>query len=178
MAYGIALTFDSNLESQIRKVWHAFQDAGIGKTPGQFDEPPHVGLVGCPNGSPTTLSDMIDEIRVSDAGIKLIPFGVFLGPKYVVYYNALLSEDLLKAHKELYSFLNDHRITFDPLYSPGQVLFHCTVAVDIESAHYSKAISIMRDCSEPMAGTATRIQLFEYFPIKKLHTRNLSSIQS
>ncbi len=177
MAYGIALTFDNNLESQIRKVWRSFQDAIIGKTPGQFEEPPHVGLVDCPQGPPTELHDMIDEIVVSDARINLIPFGVFTGQLYVVYYNALLSGDLMNAHRELYSSLNDHHIAYNLLYSPGHVIFHCTVAVEIESGHYLKALSIMRDFPETLGGTATHIQLFKYFPIKMLHAKDLPSVR-
>jgi hypothetical protein len=175
MAYAVALILEEKLGNQVRKVWDAFQAAGIGTTPGQFGEPPHISLVDCPQGPPDVLHHALDETGAPDAGIRLIPFGVFPGQMSVVYYNALLSDGLLHVHRKLYSFLADRGIAFNPLYSPGQVVFHCTAAVDIDLRQFPEAMSIMRDNSEPLAGQADRVQLFEYFPIKVLRTKELHS---
>ncbi|HBA85039.1 MAG TPA: hypothetical protein DCZ95_13180 [Verrucomicrobia bacterium] len=119
MAYGIGLTLDDMLDAKVREIWRQFEAARIGKTPGQFDEPPHITFSVFPLGNPSTLIELVDATPITDTKIRLIPFGAFLGEKRVLYYNVVLSPGLMEAH-----------------------LKHFTMAVDIDAEDFGRGVEI------------------------------------
>ena len=173
MAYGIGLTLDSKLEDQVRQLWLQFEAAGVGKTPGQFDEPPHITFSVFSSGNPATLIELVEATPVTDSRVKLIPFGAFLGDRHVLYYSAVLSQGLLQAHAKHFEIIRARNIEHNPTYVPGNVLFHCTIAVDIEAGEFLKGIDICVKNREVLEGTVEQMELFEFFPMKLIHRRRI-----
>ena len=174
MAYGIGLTLDRKLEGQVRQLWRQFETAGVGKTPGQFDEPPHITFSVFPSGSPATLIELVEATPVVDSRIKLIPFGAFLGDKHALYYSAVLSQGLLQAHARHFEIIRAKNMEHNPTYVPGNILFHCTMAVDIEAGDLLKGIDICVKNREVLEGTVEQMELFEFFPVKPIHRRMIT----
>jgi hypothetical protein len=105
--------------------------------------------------------------------VKLIPFGVFLRDRYVLYYNAVLSPGLFRAHSEHCEAIRRGGLDHSPLYMPGDALFHCTIAVDVKPEDLFRAIKICLDNRETLEGTVEHIQLLEFFPVKVIHGRQV-----
>jgi hypothetical protein len=171
MAYAIALTLDRTLDSEVRQLWHELETAGIGKTPGQFAELPHITFSLFPTANPETLIKLVDSMSITTSRVRLVPFGTFLGEKHVLYYNAVLSEELLQAHARHYDVLKHEKIEYDPIYSPGKIIFHCTMAVDIEEKRLLDGINICLKHRSILDGSVEGIELIEFFPVKVIHTR-------
>ena len=174
MAYAVVLTLDDRLTRRVNDAWHSFEIASIGKTPGQFNEPPHITFAIGRTDSPETLWRAVKEVTFADVELKLVPLGVFLGERYVVYLNAILSEDLGKSHRDLYGTLIRNNVPADPRYAPGHVLFHCTIAVEVEPTRLSEAVALLSGLDTSYSGRAASVDLWEYFPVRRLQRRELN----
>ncbi len=173
MGTGIVFIFDAGLETKIKSIWAKFEVEGIGKTPGQFSEPPHVAIAGDLTVEDKVLIKMINDTSFSNTIVKFIPFGVFLGKEHVLYYNAILSEEIIKSYFDLYEGIAEKGIGYNKYYSPGNVLFHCTISVEIKDIDLQKAISIVRNNQEPFSGSIKGIELWHYFPVERIYRKEL-----
>ena len=178
MAFGIALALDSDLSAQVAAVWRQFEAAGVGKTPGEFEEPPHITLALFPSGDPMRLARLLDETPFSDTSLALTPFGAFLGDRHVLYYNVVLCPALLEAHAALHARIRAENLPCDPLYSPGSIVFHCSLAMEVEPQALSSGVEICLRNPQTRSGRAEAVELFEYFPVKSLHRRRLSCVRA
>jgi 2'-5' RNA ligase len=169
MAYAIALTLDRTLEDKVRQLWHELEAAGIGKTPGQFDEPPHITFSLFPDANPEMLIKLVDSMSITTSRVRLVPFGTFLGEKHVLYYTAILSEELLQAHAQHYDVLKREQIEYDPIFSPGNVVFHCTMAVNVEEERLLDGINICLKHRNILDGSVESLELIEFFPVKVIY---------
>ena len=176
MAYGIALILDSDLAAQVTDIWRQFEAAGVGTTPDEFEEPPHVTLAIFPSGDPTRLARLLDATPFADTSVTLVPFGAFLGERHVLYYNAVLCPALLEAHAALHARIRAEHLACDPLYAPGSAVPHCSLAVDIEPRAFPGGVEICLRNASTLSGRADAVELFEYFPVRSLHSRVLSSV--
>ncbi len=173
MAYAIILTLDRALEKRVRQLWHELEAAGIGKTPGQFAEPPHITFSIFPAANPEMLVKLVDSMSITASRVRLVPFGTFLGEKHVLYYTAVLSEELFQAHAQHYDVLKREKIEYDPGCSPGKIVFHCTMAVEIEEERFLDGIKICLKHRDMLDGSVEGIELIEFFPVKVICRRTL-----
>jgi hypothetical protein len=176
MAFGIALTFDAQLDARVRQVWRQFEAAGVGKTPGQLGESPHVTFSLFPSGNPKKLIELAEATPIFDAGVKLVPFGAFFGDSHALYYNVVLSRGLLEAHAKHYKILIEYGLNHDPVYEPGNILFHCTMAVDIAREQFFEGIDICIMNPKTLEGRAEQMELFEYFPVKNIYRKRIEAL--
>lgn len=174
MAYAVVLTLDEQLSREVTDTWHSFETASIGKTPGQLNEPPHITFAISRGASPATLWSAVRDVAFANAELKLLPFGVFTGDRHVVYLNAVLSEGLGRSHRDLYRRLTQDNVATDPLYAPGNVLFHCTIAVEVEPARLAEAVTLLSGRETSHSGCAVTVDLWEFFPVQLLHRREIS----
>ena len=173
MALGIVLTLDDELAAPVEDIWRRLEAAGVGKTPGQFAEPPHVTLALLPYGDPAQLADLLDTTPFAGTSVKLVPFGAFRDERCSLYYNAVLCPALLGAHAALYDQIRALRLEHDELYAPGSAVFHCSLAVDIEPESLPAGVDICLRGPRELRGHADAVELFEYFPARSLHRRRL-----
>lgn len=173
MGYGLVLTFDPDLDASVRALWRRLELAGHGVTPGQLHEPPHVTLADSEAGSPEELWDASRELRPADPKLTLLPFGVFPGRSLVVYYNVVLSEELQRGYLAYYESLQGRGIHFNPLYAPENMIFHCTMTTDIAHSELPEVVDLILRESGPLQGRAAAIELWRYFPVRRLHRRSL-----
>jgi 2'-5' RNA ligase len=169
MGFGIVLTLDPSTDSAIRKIWHKFDNAHIGKTPGYFNEPPHISFSVDLEAKADDIHSIIDQTPFTTRELKLTPYGIFPGKQKTIYLKAELSNGLLESHRVHYEILVSREIRFNIFYAPGKVVFHCTIAVDINEDQLEKAINIMADHKETIKAYANTIQLWEYFPAHLLY---------
>jgi 2'-5' RNA ligase len=112
-------------------------------------------------------------MSITASRVRLVPFGTFLGAKHVLYYTAVLSGELLQAHAQHYDALRHEKIEYDPIFSPGNVVFHCTMAVDVEEERLLDGINICLKHRDILDGSVKGIELIEFFPVKVIHRRKL-----
>jgi len=178
MAFGITLTLDEELEAQVRRVWHELEVVGVGTSPATFGEPPHVTLALIPSAAPEYLASLVDRLTFSGLSLQLVPLGVFLGELHTLYFAAALSPGLLAAHAQLCGLLHADGVGVDPLYAPGSVVFHCALAVDVEPRSLPRGIAVCGGFPDTLVGSARAVKLFEYFPVRLVHSRGLSGGRS
>ena len=170
---GIILTLEPRLEDQIRTVWTSFEEAGIGITPGQLLEPPHVTFAEPTSASFDALWQAAVETPFQDKALQLIPFGAFPGRKHILFYNVVLSDGLLKTYLAYYEALRQKNAHYNPMYGPGHILFHCTIAIDIEESEFLRATELISRERGALSGSASAIELWEYFPAKGIRKKPL-----
>lgn len=173
MPYGIGVTFDERTSARIRLLWRAFEEAGVGKIPGQLSLPPHVTFSLFSSGEPDVLVSLVEALSVADPSLKLVPFGAFLGEDDTLYLHAVLSPDLVQAHARHVALARAEGLSCDRLYTPGSIVFHCTLAVEIEDSDFLTGVEICRSHPEILEGRAETVELFEFFPAKRVHGREI-----
>lgn len=173
MPYGIGLTFDERTSPRVGDLWRIFEKAGVGKTPGQLGLPPHVTFSLFSSGEPDVLVSLVEALSVQDTSLKLVPFGAFFGEKYTLYLHAVLSPDLVRAHAAHIALARAEGLSCDRLYTPGNIVFHCTLAVEIEEGDFLAGVEICRSHHEILEGWAATAGLFEFFPAKRVHGRQI-----
>jgi hypothetical protein len=173
MPYGIGLTLDKRTGAGVRDLWRVFEEAGVGKTPGQLGVPPHVTFALFSSGKPDVLVSLVEALSVEDPSLKLVPFGAFLGEKHTLYLHAVLAPDLVQAHVTHIALARARGLSCDRLYTPGSIVFHCTLAVEIEDSDFLTGVEICRSHPEILEGCAETVELFEFFPAKQVHGREI-----
>ncbi len=173
MRQGVVLALEAGLENHIRKVWKSFEEAGIGITPGQLLEPPHITIAEAASTAIEPFWQAAIETPFTDQRLQLLPFGVFLAKKNVLFYNVTLSEGLHRSYLAFYDLLRNKKAAYKPLYDPSHLLFHCTVAIDIEESELSHAIELMSKERATLSGIATAIELWEHHPARRKNTKLL-----
>src|SRR5271157_3058973 len=118
MKRGIVLALDPKLDAHVRKMWDIFDKAGIGITPGRLLEAPHITIAEASSDKTEALWQASIETVFVDSDLHLVPFGVFLGKKNIIFYNVVLSEGLHKSYRSFYGLLREKRAAYNPLYDP------------------------------------------------------------
>jgi hypothetical protein len=168
MGYAIMLRLEPDLDRHVRNVWKAMESAGIGKTPGQLGEPPHVSISDMAAGSPDRLWEAATRTLFRDMSLTLIPFGMFFGAKHTMYFNVAASEGFQESHLIHYEHLSATGVEFNPLYAPGQILLHCTIAVEIEKADLERAVNLISKSPGSIRGRVIAVEMWEYFPARMI----------
>jgi hypothetical protein len=175
MKRGIVLALDPKLDAHIRKMWEIFEKAGIGITPGRLLETPHVTIAEASSEKTEPLWQASIETNFVDRDLHLVPFGVFLGKKNIVFYNVVLSEGLHKSYVDFYDLLRRKKAAYNPLYDPSHILFHCTIAVDIEEHELAHALELVSKERKSLAGSVSAIEFWEHFPTRKVNGVKLAA---
>ena len=175
MPFGTAIILESSADGRIREIWREFEATHVGRTPGSFGEPPHVTFAGELEASQQELESVVLATPFEEMDLTLVPYGVFGGATQTLYLRAQPSEGLLRAHRAHYQLLGEQHIRHSLLYDPQNVVFHCTIAVEIPEGTMGEAIALLAPYKGPIATRATEFQLWSYFPVRLLHRRTLRS---
>jgi hypothetical protein len=170
---GIVLSLEPRLDQHVRELWASFQQAGVGITPGQLLESPHITIAEASSTSFEPLWEAVVETKFPDKSLQLIQFGAFFGKKNIIFYNVILSEGLGRSYLSYYESLRQKKAAYKALYDPSHILFHSTVAVEIESAEFPRAIELFAQNKASLAGCAAAVELWEHFPAKLVRRREL-----
>jgi 2'-5' RNA ligase len=165
--------FNSELEKDIKNIWKEFELNGIGKTPGQYGEDPHISMFVISNQSENKVIDLLKVVSNQKMEVKLIPYGIFNGKEKVIYLNVVESDDIHNLKNKYYSILDRNEICIDKHYKMNESILHCTIAVNILDSDFTNAIEIMGKLKPEYSGNIDRIQIIEYFPITKVFEKSL-----
>jgi hypothetical protein len=175
MKRGIVLSVDSRLDAHVRTMWDVFEKAGIGITPGRLLETPHITIAEASSESIEPLWQASVETRFAERELHLVPFGVFLGKRNIIFYNVVLSEGLHTSYTEFYELLRQKKAAYNPLYDPSHILFHCTIAVDVEEHELARAVELVSKERKSLSGSVAAIEFWEHFPTKRIKGKKLAS---
>ncbi len=173
MKLAIALTFDNQLNSNIQRLWDKFELQNIGRTPIKYNEPPHVKFSIINNCDINTITNIINNISISEVDFQLVPFGIFPSNDNIIFFYAKLVDEVHQSHIYLYQLLDNNKIEYDNFYSPINIIFHCTIAFDISDKELYNAISIIKEYPTLLTGKADKLIFYEYSPTKIIYERQL-----
>ena len=171
MTYSIGAFFDTQTETEIRRVWQVMAESGIAEYLFESANRPHITL---------TIFEDLDLNRTSEVLCKLagqftrIPVSfqsISIFPKTnAVFLAPLVTPQLVKfqetVHKALISFasLPDY-----PFYLPGQWIPHCSIANYMPPENLlpavQKAVEIL---TLPITGWITEVGLSSFRPVEHL----------
>jgi hypothetical protein len=171
MGIGILATFDGELEASVRKTWAALEAEGIGTTPSQLGERPHVSLFLGKDEDEGRAMKVFESVPRPRIDLLLEPLGIFLSPKPVLYLSVMPNDKLLSFHRGLHDKLEAAGILSDPFYIPGACNFHCTLAIDLEKDDLCRAIAVIEAQSAILRGRIEGIELIRYFPAEAIATK-------
>jgi len=173
MKHAIALTFDNNLSANIRQLWDKFESHSIGYTPHKYKEPPHIKFSITDNADIDTITNLINNLSISDISLHLVPFGIFPSNDNMIFFYAKLVDEVHQSHIYLYQLLDNNKIQYDNFYSPNSVVFHCTIAFKIPDKELYNAISILKDYPSLLVGKADKLILYDYSSSQIIYERQL-----
>jgi 2'-5' RNA ligase len=174
MKRGIVLSLDPRLDAHVRTMWEAFEKAGVGITPGRLLETPHITIAEASSESIEPLWAASIETEFADGDLHLVPFGVFLGKKHILFYNVVLSEGLHRSYTSFYELLRQKKAAYNPLYDPSHILFHCTIAVDVEEQELAHAVELVSKERKSLSGSVVAIEFWEHFPTRRIKGKKLA----
>ncbi len=174
MRRGIVLSLDPKLDTYIRRIWGIFEQSHLGIIPGKLLETPHITIAEATSSSIEPLWQAAIETQFDQRDVHIVPFGAFLGKKNIIYYNVIPSEGLLKSYLAFYNLLKQKKAAYNPLYDPSHILFHCTIAVDIETNELPNAIELISKERESISGCVANIEFWEHFPTKLIKRKELA----
>jgi hypothetical protein len=160
--------FNAELENQVKNIWKQFEENNIGKTPGSFGEDPHISMFAVKNHGSDSIIENIRKFENKQINIVLLPYGVFNGEKKVIFLNVIITNELMNYRNRIFDCISNCDIIFEDFYKKDNALLHCTIALDIEDIDIAKSIQIMSTLRSAYIGYINRLQILEYFPVKKI----------
>lgn len=161
-------TFDEGLDASVLRIWAALEAEGLGSTPGQLGERPHVSLFLGDGKDESAALGIFEDSLAPRMGATLQPAGIFLGPAPVLYLALAPTEDLLGYHRGIHARIEAAGLARDPHYLPDSCVFHCTLAVGLRREDLPRALAVVDGYSRPLAGRIEGMQLLRYFPVEVL----------
>ncbi len=161
-------TFDPELDSFVRAIWSALEAEGIGRTPGQLGEKPHVSLFIGRDADAEAVKSIFEERSAPLMPALLEAAGVFLGPAPVLYLPIAPTAEFLRYHRALHDQLEAASVFRDSHYLPDSCFFHCTLAVDLRREDLPRALAAIGAYDKPLSGRIEGMQLIRYFPMETI----------
>lgn len=168
MPFAVELLFDEKLESAVRDIWVALDEAGVSGALGSPSSP-HVSLVGGETSDVSGLSTLTHEWTSGAKSIEitLSHLGRFPATE-VAFLGVTPSSSLLEMHEDF------HRKVMIPpaheswdYYRPGVWVPHCTVAQPTPDPEFAKVIKIVTGDRLPIAGNLEGVRVVHWEPRKK-----------
>ena len=166
--------FDEILSNSIKSIWSKFENQSIGKTPGQFNEDPHISIFVANEDKEEEVINVIVKAKIRKVKVKLIPYGIFNGSTKVVYLNVVISDSIQQLKNSIFNSIDSLNLKIDKHYENNESLLHCTIAINILNADIPKAVEIMNTLESEYNGYIDKVQIINYFPVNKVFQKELN----
>ena len=174
MPYAVAATFDQDLQAEMSDPMDKFRSHGLGKTPTDYGEPPHMTLAMFKDTTLDTrkIVSACESVRRQKIEMKLQVFGSFVAEENnaTIYLNPVLSNELAVLHAELHKeFDNLGMHNQHEYFRPGQWVPHCSMVLELSKDDYLKAVKVCMDLPKKLYhGFMTNLLVAEIFPVRVL----------
>jgi 2'-5' RNA ligase len=173
--YAVELSFDRATDAVVRRVWDELAREGVNDFMAGFGVHPHISLA------------VFDELMVDEADPQIAEFarrlvplpvtlssiGVFAGDAGVVFFGAVVTDELLATHAEIHRRLKPLGRGAWSYYDRGEWVPHCTLAMDLPADRIPHAVEIARRTLLPLRGTLERVSLVKFRPVEGLFSVEL-----
>lgn len=168
MPFAVELLFDETVETAVRDIWAALDEAGVSSAL-RLPSAPHISLVGGETSDLSNLSTLTENWsrRFKRIEIALSHLGRFPATE-VAFLGVTPSSSLLDMHEDFHSevmTVGEHESW--EYYRPGVWVPHCTVAHPMPDREFVKALEIVTGDRLPITGSVERVQLVHWEPRKR-----------
>lgn len=162
MPCGAILTFETQVDSEIRGLWHGIADAGFPSSMPGLDTPPHLTLLACEEIDLTGLKKAgFDEFMAAQAAVPVeFPgLGIFTGPLPVIYLAAAPAIRLLALHSAFWDLVAPFCRGLNEYYAPGTWVPHVTLDHTFPINQTGAIIQALLGMTIPAQGTLSFLHL-------------------
>ncbi|HTB22289.1 MAG TPA: 2'-5' RNA ligase family protein [bacterium] len=164
MPFAVELFFDSDLDSRVRQVCKMVADeVGFPDTMAQKGSRPHLALAVFEDTrvdkAQAAVKALANDLRAFD--IRLDSVGTFPGTEGVIFFAPEGSQALTDAHLKCQKRFLDIVQGMWSYYLVGNIVFHCSINLGLDSAAISKAMTTAQD-AVPLAGKVVAIGLVKF----------------
>jgi len=179
MPFAVEMFFDEDADKLVRDVWAELARANITSFMIDGGYRPHVTLgVFEQHSSPefeNKLQTFIGNLKPFSIGLDCL--GIFPRPEGVVYFGAVVTQELLSIHREFQTRFAGLMTGIRPYYLPGNWIPHCTLGYGLSLAAIPSAVEVCSQLILPVKATVTEIGLVEVPKHRDVLTRKLSTMQ-
>jgi 2'-5' RNA ligase len=173
--YAVELSFDPRTEAAVRRVWDDLAREGVNDFMSGFGSHPHISLAVFDD---LVVADADREIaefarRLTPVPVVLSSIGVFAGNAGVVFFGAVVTDELLAAHQELHRRLHPVARGTWSIYERSEWVPHCTLTQDMPVDRIPRAVEIARRATLPLRGTLERVSLVKFRPVEGIFSTEL-----
>jgi 2'-5' RNA ligase len=111
--------------------------------------------------------------RLVPLPVVLSSVGVFAGNAGVVFFGAVVTNEILAAHDELHRRLHPVSRGAWSIYERSEWVPHCTLTQDMPPDRIPRAIEIARRAPLPLRGMLERVSLVKFRPPEGLFSTEL-----
>lgn len=172
MPYSIGLYFDPKTESMVRKIWKQLADLHLAEYFYVSGNRPHITL-GIFNVENTDIVkselEMISRTKKAFS-ISFQHIGLFQSSTNAVFWGPVVTQEFLEFHSAFYSrILSTGATTESNYYTPGNLVPHCGLAMDVEDKQLiPQIIDICQPLPNPHNALATEIGMLKIRPVEHL----------
>lgn len=164
MGYAVEMFFDEATEAQIREIWEALAQAGLGDDLGALGFRPHISLGLCEDLDEKVFRPLLDAFAERYLPMETAMPAVGLFPGDVLYLAPVVDDPLLKMHTEFCKLFRRYAEDPNPMYLIGQWVAHCSLTMNLRPDERGGAVSIALSAALPIRGQYTEIGLSTFLP--------------
>ena len=165
MSYVFVLTFDSETETTIRKIWRQISEKGYPSAQDATGYRPHISL-GVYDTAAFDIPACRDTVRayarsVNAFSIQISHIGAFVTIQNVVFLGVAPTAELLKRHRDILALCHHHSSALLPYYLPDHWTPHITLSFDITPEQSLGVMTLGWEMPLPLHGKVQGVQLIE-----------------
>jgi 2'-5' RNA ligase len=170
MGYAVELYFDRKTTEKIIELTATIYNTWSGADLIGMGFQPHISLAGYDQVDERALQPILQQFAAQTPPfeIKLDAVGIFPTTQGVVYLGPVVTEHLLRLHREFSAQTTAAGQEAHFYYRPGNWIPHCTVAHDLASEQIPVAVQLCLHSEVFGTGRLVAIGLIEYRPVRQV----------
>ena len=175
MAYAVVLYPDQETQERIRGIWSELARCGISDHMLISHWRPHISLAVF---NELDVPDAEEKLRALAADTPSFPvlsssIGIFPGEQNVLFLSLVVSDDLIRIHRQLHELVRAHRDQEREFYLEDRWVPHCTLAERLPQSLVGRATEVCARMPMPIAAEVIEVGLVEFRPVKEICTFRL-----
>jgi len=164
MPFAVEMFFDERADKLVRDVWADLANAGVNSFMIDGNYRPHVSLGVLGQYSTPWFENELCSFAASHRSfpIKFDCLGIFPRPEGVVYFGAVVTEQLLSVHREFHNRFAALMAKVGSYYLPGNWVPHCTLGCGLSLDAIPTAVGVCSRAMLPIAAQVAEISLVEF----------------
>lgn len=175
MSVAVAMYLDPEAEARIKGIWRELAEKHVSSHMLDSGWRPHISLAVFDH---LDIEDARNRLASFAAGIPPFPItlssvGRFSGENDVLFLSPLMSEELLRVHRDFHRLFECHRDAEWEYYLEHRWVPHCTLAERLPNDSIPKAVEIGRGISLPIEARIIEMAIVEFRPVRELSSFRL-----